>query len=125
MTVTVSGPLFDGRAEAAVEDFCDDARTEVGEAGLDIWHSILGAQIRERTGMYESQMQVEDQGFATVIHDGDWIYGPWLEGTGSMNAPVTIFPGYGSADSATEVLNGGEAELIAERVLKRHLPRMN
>ncbi|PRY35343.1 hypothetical protein [Umezawaea tangerina] len=121
----MSGPLFDGRAELAMEDVVDDSRTEAGEAGLNVWHSILGGHIRERTGAYESRMVSEDQGFATVDHDHGSLYGPWLEGTGSQNAPVTVFPGYGSADQATGVLNSGEAEHVAEQVLRRHLPRMN
>jgi hypothetical protein len=125
MTVTCSGPLWDGAADAAVEDVCDDIKTEVGDTGLDILESVLTASIRVNTGLYLSQLVSEDRGWETVINDGDWIYGPWLEGTGSRNAPVTRFGGYHSAVETTGVLNGGVAEAIAETVLKRHLPRMN
>jgi hypothetical protein len=121
----MSGPLFDGRAALAMDHVIDDIRHDVGERGLNIWESVLQGNAREWTGAYGSHMVSEDQGYATVVNDGRSLYGPWLEGTGSMNLPVTRFPGYGSASTATEMLDGGEAELVAEVVVRRHLPRMN
>jgi hypothetical protein len=42
-----------------------------------------------------------------VVSDGGWsgpVYGPWLEGIGSRNAPVTRFRGYHAFRKASEAL---------------------
>jgi hypothetical protein len=52
------------------------------------------------------------------VHDDGVIYGPWLEGTGSRNAPVTRFPGYGSFRRASQQLDR-EIGGIADRILTR------
>lgn len=124
MGVTVSGPLWDGRADAAVDDCLDEIRHDVGAQGLSNVHGILDARIRNATPYYETQLISQDFGDETVVHDRGVIYGPWLEGVGSRNSPRTIFPGYFAHKLATQALNKGQAKAIATRVVARHIPRM-
>lgn len=46
------------------------------------------------TGFYSRHIENRDLGDHHLIHDSGVIYGPWLEGIGSRNYPVTRFPGY-------------------------------
>lgn len=124
MGVDVSGPLFDGRADKAVDDFLVDARHDVGGQGLAYVHTILDRWIREPTPYYETQLIVEDVAADTVVHDREIIYGPWLEGIGKKNR-TTRFKGYHAFRLATQLLNRGRARALAERALTQHLPEMN
>ncbi len=63
-------------------------------------HTTLNAMIRRPTPYYETQIVTERQGNDLVVHDSGVIYGPWLEGTGSRNAPETSFAGYGAFGKA-------------------------
>lgn len=121
--VRVSGPVFDGRAAAAVEAYLDDAKYQVAAQGSSDVHRNLDASIRHPTPYYETQIQTERQGNDVVVNDRGIIYGPWLEGVGSRNA-TTRFKGYFSFRRATQQLRG-EAPGIAERVLDRYIGRMN
>lgn len=120
--VSSSGPLFDGRAEAAVVAFLDEAKQEVGSQGLADVHQLLDASIRHPTPYYETQILVERQANDVVVHDRGIIYGPWLEGVGSRNR-TTRFKGYFSFRRARQSLEG-KVPGIAERVLQRYLGRM-
>lgn len=120
--VSSSGPLFDGRAEAAVVAFLDEAKQEVGNQGLADVHQLLDASIRHPTPYYETQILVERQANDVVVHDRGIIYGPWLEGVGSRNR-TTRFKGYFSFRRAKQALEG-KVPGIAERVLQRYLGRM-
>lgn len=124
ITIEVSshGPIFDGRAQAAVTEFLDEAKQEVGNQGFADVHQLLDASIRHPTPYYETQILVERQGDDVVVHDRGVIYGPWLEGVGSRNR-TTRFKGYFSFRRARQALEG-KAPAIAERVLQRYLPRM-
>ena len=48
------------------------------------------------------------------------IYGPWLEGTGSRNYPVTRFKGYRNWRRVTQMLEKA-AKPIAEKSIREHL----
>ncbi len=123
MDVHVSGPLFDGRADAAVTAFLDDAKQAVAGQGSSNVHRNLDTSIRHPTPYYETQIMVERQGNDVVVHDRGVIYGPWLEGVGSRNRS-TRFRGYFSFRRATQALRK-QAPAIVERVLRRYLGRMN
>jgi hypothetical protein len=60
----------------------------------------------------------------TAIVDGDVVYGPWLEGVGSRNSPVTRFAGYHTFRKAGQKLNG-EAGVIANVVIKPYIGEIN
>lgn len=122
--VNVSGPLFDGRAAEAVRDFCEAAKDDIAQQGRADWMRELNANLRHPTPRYELQINVRTEGNARVVNDRRSVYGPWLEGTGSRNSPVTRFPGYRSADTATADLKE-QATGLAERLLEeKYLRRM-
>lgn len=119
--VEVSGPLFDGRTQAALQAGMADAVWEVAKVG----RGMLGVEyiktFKHPTGYYESKTEadrVSDE--LAVIHDNDVIYGPWLEGTGSRNYPVTRFKGYHNWRTVAQLLEKA-AKPIAEKVISRHL----
>lgn len=104
VTVEIEGPLFDGRAEAALKRFEETAKRDVADAGLEMWQSGLVASFQHETGAYIESTRVVPVGSWQQIEDGMSLYGPWLEGTGSRNFPVTAFPGYHQARSTTQML---------------------
>lgn len=122
--VRVSGPLFDGRADAALREFLQDVPYQVGSQGLSYWQENLDSSIRHPTPYYETQVNVAREGDAVVVNDRGVIYGPWLEGVGSRNSPVTRFPGYRALRRAYQELLGKVPE-IAERTLAKYVKRMN
>lgn len=116
------GPLFDGRADRAVDAFLDDAKKEVAEQGRNDVRMNLDRVLRRPTGRYRSGIVTELQANDWVVHDGGIIYGPWLEGVGSRNR-TTRFKGYFTFRRTAQALRG-KATGTAETVLRRYLPRM-
>jgi hypothetical protein len=128
ITVDVSehGPVFDGRAQAAVSAFLREAVEEVSRTGKNMVLARLGAVLRDPTPYYETRIRYEMAGaYLGRINDGPstFIYGPWLEGTGSRNA-TTRFKGYHTFRIICAELNAGRAQAVAERVLVGYLARM-
>ncbi|MEU6397875.1 hypothetical protein ABZ867_12945 [Streptomyces cinnamoneus] len=122
--ITVSGPLFDGRAAAAFAEYTDEAREQIAEFAEEHVLSLMGMAFRHPTGYYESHVMTE-RASADVsrVHDSGVVYGPWLEGVGSRNSPVTRFPGYFHW-RRTKALLVQVAPVMAERLLQRYLPRV-
>ncbi len=123
ITVTVSGPFFDGRATQRVDAFLRDATAEVAQQGLADVHQLLDLSIREPTPYYETQIMTQRVLDDMVVHDRGIIYGPWLEGVSERNR-TTRFKGYHSFRRATEGLRGKVAALIRP-ILDRHVRGMN
>lgn len=123
--VTVSGPMFDGRAAAAYDAFEIAAAAAVGDMAYMEVRAELARNLRNPTGFYESRV-IHDRASASGdgrVHDSDVIYGPWLEGTGSRNSPVTRFAGYRSFRSACQRADTRAVD-VAQRVLDGYLARM-
>lgn len=116
------GPMFDGRAAAAVNAFCDEAEAEIGQHGVNVIRTELGAVLKHPTGHYQSQIQTDMSGPDTLIHDGGVVYGPWLEGVGSRNR-TTRFKGYSTFRRMVAKIQT-EAVPVAQRVLPKFLRRM-
>jgi hypothetical protein len=93
-TVTVHGPFFDGRGKAAVRDFCDDWEREYAEKTEDAVRTTGQGMFKHSTGNWSRHIATRGEGGHQDVHDSNIIYGPWLEGTGSRNAPKTRFKGY-------------------------------
>jgi glutamate-1-semialdehyde aminotransferase len=95
LMVHKQGPLVEGHAEPIVEKLLAGA---VAEGASYTMHEVLmqlGEVLQHPTGYYESQVRAERvTNDLWSVNDGGVIYGPWLEGTGSRNAPVTRFAGY-------------------------------
>lgn len=135
--IDTSGPVFDGRWSGIIHDYQEAATWEVGQQAYADVHGILDASIRNPTPYYETQITqqrggieglegVESDVTPVVVHDRGVIYGHWLEGDGSRNAPVTSFRGYGAFGKTARALNlaNGQTVQLAEAVLQRYLPRL-
>lgn len=120
--VNASGPMFDGRAQRAAGDYVDDVRYAVAVRAEELVHARLQAVLKHPTGYYESRISVRRSGNTYEVHDSGIVYGPWLEGTGSRNAPVTRFRGYATF-RRTKALVDRQANGIAQRLLDRYRAR--
>lgn len=122
--VDVSGPVFDGRAATAAAEACDEAREDVAEFAEAYVLSEMGKVFRQPTGYYESQVETERVSADTSrVHDNGVVYGPWLEGVGSRNFPVTRFKGYQHWQRTKQLVHL-RGPLIAEQAVARAMPRM-
>jgi hypothetical protein len=123
--VTAAGPLFDGRAQTAVARYVDDARDTIAARGEELVLAELGMVLRHPTGYYEGEITTDRVAADTDrVSDGGVVYGPWLEGTGSRNAPVTRFSGYGHWRRTKETLADEAPGIAAQLLQARYLPEM-
>jgi hypothetical protein len=118
--ITARGPIFDGRAEIALKDFVADSQQHVAQKGAALVRNNLHSVLRHPTGYYESNVHAE----GNIIDDGGVIYGPWLEGVGSRNSPVTRFPGYFTFRRTTQQLQRLSVVWSNEFLRTRYLRRM-
>ena len=121
--LTMTGPMFDGQAVAAVEDFATHVAEEVGHQGLQIVQKFLHGSLQHPTGHYMGALKVDKLGEDAIVTDGGIVYGPWLEGTSSRNNS-TKFAGYASFRKAAQQLES-KVEPIGEAALQPYLERMN
>lgn len=119
--VTITGPLFDGRAQAAMTAFLDEADQEIGQQVVDDVRRIVGGSARHSSGYYENRVHTERRG-DLVATDGGVIYGPWLEGVSRRNRSSS-FKGFHAFRRARQAAER-QAPAIAERVLGKYLGRM-
>lgn len=127
--VTLHGPVFDGRAADWSDRMVRDMRRTVADQALVEWETDLEASIRHSTPVYQLYPHVVEHDLDTVVNDGwgvtnDLPYGPWLEGVGSRNAPVTRFPGYHALRSAFESVKG-QVHDLCEPVAEQYVERVN
>ena len=120
--VTMNGPVFDGRADAALKGFVDDAEAAVAAQAYSDVMTNLNASIKHPTPYYETQITVTKTAGGRVVHDRGIVYGPWLEGVSSRNAS-TRFKGYHSFAKARAALEA-KAPRIVEHVLRKWLRQM-
>lgn len=120
MTIEIdtSGPMFNGQAAAIVARMAGDCQREVAHAAEETWQAFMDATFRHPTGFYQSHVNIATRGQDLVVNDRGVIYGPWLEGVGSRNSPVTRFPGYFNRRRAEQHINGQVAALCEPIVAK-------
>lgn len=118
MTVTMTGPLFDGRAEPLVEHFLTDTEEDIAQEGENRVHARLGQVLRHPTGHYESRVQTDRSVGDISITDSGIVYGPWLEGVSRRNQ-TTSFKGY-----HTFRIVGQQLDADAGRMLQQRMPRL-
>lgn len=123
VTVEVRGPIFDGRAQLAVREYTRQVELDVAHQGYSDVMGILNREIKHPTPYYETQVTVERQVNSAVVTDRGVIYGNWLEGTGSRNAPVTSFRGYHAFRRGAQQLRG-QVPAIAQATLRHYADRM-
>lgn len=123
VNANASGPWASGRAGRALHDYSDNVEYQVARKGEQMVNARLRQVLRHPTGYYQSKISVDrTSGGRYKVHDGGVIYGPWLEGTGSRNYPVTRFRGY-STFRRTKGLLDRQAPQIARELLARYRSR--
>lgn len=127
--VIKTGPLFDSRATGWSREMTEEIRQAIGDFLLDTWVSAMDASFRFNGHVYESTARVVERDGATVVNDGwgetnELEYGPWLEGIGSRNSPVTKFPGYHSLRTAA-VATERQIPQIAQPIVDEYVERIN
>lgn len=122
--VHVSGPMFDVRAQVMVDHMLTEVLQEVGDYALFQWRMNLEDSWREPTGAYLSRTNLARRENDLVTNDHGSVYGPWLEGTGSRNAPVTRFKGYAAARRATVTVDR-KAKQLAQPYVDKWVGRIN
>lgn len=126
-TVEFSGPYFDERYDQLCDELDHDLEDTVAQQAMADWHRNLDTSLRFPTGFYESHISMRSSPSAsggTVVTDLGVIYGHWLEGDGSRNAPKTRFPGYWSARRATAQVSAKVGDL-ARQPVDRFLEKVN
>lgn len=91
--ITLSGPLFDGRAEEAMGQLGDTVMDRVADYAVDEIRSDVRFLAERRTGNYEQNVVVYRTADSRIVSDSWIVYGPWLEGVANRNA-TTTFKGY-------------------------------
>lgn len=120
--IVISGPLFNGEAAAAVQDFCDALEYELGDEGVRLIHEHLRTVLRHPTGNYDRHIRDRSTTRGQAITDSRMVYGPWLEGTGERNRS-TRFKGYSTFRIAAGQLDR-QAVYYAERIATPYVHRM-
>lgn len=119
----VHGPISSGQMIRDAAMYSHDVAEEIAETAEETWVRNLQGSIRVPTPYYWTRIDHREiTPTLYEVHDHDIVYGPWLEGTGSRNAPDSIFPGYWSQARAKEEVKrrrGG----IARRILRGYRGR--
>ena len=126
--VTTQGPLFTGKAANLMGKAMNSAIREVVQKGeqrlaeqlrprpAGVYLSVSQAQPgKASTGNYRRNISSEFKNQSAMIHDNDVVYGPWLEGVSSRNAPTTRFKGYGQFRATATYL-----QKIAKSIFESH-----
>lgn len=154
ITVTTSGPIFDGRAPGIVQDFCRAAEDHIGDIGVNRIRVYLPTQymylgnnggdpkhnpVPSDAGYLAEHIQWErDTPSSINVNDGGYpavIYGPWIEGIAPGNEYFGVvgrtkrglpprFPGYHAFQKIYEQLDVEAADL-AQEVLPPYLVALN
>ena len=121
-TTVVRGPLFDGRAERAIQAYLYDVNDDIAREYRDAVVGELRRVVRHPTPYYWTKITADRDGATAVVHDQGVVYGPWLAGVGSRNA-TSRFKGYAHWRIAGQLVRR-RVPGIMQRLLRRSLPRM-
>jgi hypothetical protein len=124
--VIVTGRFFDvAAADADVKEAMVEINETIAHEVFDVWNDYLATSFQYQTGEYLSGNRVEPREDTWVVHDDiDKPYGPWLEGVGSRNAPVTSFEGYHALARAHANVNS-HAEETARFAVDELVAKLN
>lgn len=122
--VVKTGPFFDGRAAQQLDHACEDIERRVATFGASIIRTELHKVLKVETPYYRLQNEARRIQDGWEIWDRDVIYGPWLEGVGSRNYPVTRFRGYATYRRKFQEIDR-RAGVIANVVMREWIPGMN
>lgn len=93
ISVTQRGPMFDGRADAAAKDACEDSSRAIAMQGSAMVRARQNVTFKTQTPYYRTHTQARKTMDGWRIVGPAVAYGHWLEGTGSRNR-TTRFKGY-------------------------------
>lgn len=122
VNTTRTGPFRDGRFQRAASQYSDALEYAVAEHGEKLVKARLNQVLRKQTPYYRTRITVERGRGGYVVTDQGVIYGPWLEGTGSRNHPVTRFRGYQTFRRVKPIVDR-DANRIAIQLLNRYQAR--
>lgn len=111
--IDTRGPLTDGRANMIMRRYADAVENRTADEAYNLVRFYLDANLKNPTPYYELQVRIDRSGGNPRVTDGGVIYGPWLEGEGSRNAPVTRFAGYHTFRTVAQIIDR-DAERIAD-----------
>ena len=120
--VTVSGPLFDGRAATAARELCDQIEYTVAWQAYAEARQVMDASFRHPTPYYEVQVTVQPRGEEMVVHDRGIAYRPWLV-AGARNRP-SRYHGYDMYRRATAAVMP-QVDRLVQSIIPPFLRRMN
>lgn len=120
--VTASGPLFDGRAEKAINEAETDWAKNLATIGASMVRTNLNAVLRKQTPYYRTRVEAQPDMPGWKITDNGVIYGHWLEGTGSRNR-TTRFKGYFTFRRTVQQINA-RAVSVGQQVVARYMGRI-
>ena len=126
-SVTVSGPFFDQAERTRLaRQWEHEAATQLAEKGSALIKDTLNASIRHPTMPDYGGRRVRTSvaSGTAEIYDSNVIYGPWLEGQGTRNSPVTRFPGYWSFRRSFQQINAN-AEAWSYQAIEHYLNELN
>lgn len=139
-----TGPLFDGRAMAALDEGTGAARHEAARRGVQLTIAAFTASIRADHGGMQRSITTTDSSRTystrsgrttyslpvpvtdlseTVVTTDLATYGPWLEGASSRNE-TTRFPGYHGFRRAGQELDRIAGD-VADGAIRPYVDRMN
>lgn len=124
-SLNVSGPIADGMAERALDDFRRDARQAIADRGVELLKAFPMDKTGRARGGFQANLRTVTRGAAVAIPGPNIkgvVWSPWLEGTSRRNRS-TKFGGYHLFRKTADQL-GDEAGAIAERELQKYLPKM-
>lgn len=116
--IVKTGRFWDATAaDAETRAAVDDVGREVALDATRNWNLLLESRIRINQYRYMSGNRIEPRDGSWVVHDDiAKPYGPWLEGVGSRNAPVTRFEGYHALRDAAEIADRNATAIGNERI---------
>lgn len=124
-SVKVIGKVFDGRMQLVLSSGMRAAADSVAGYAEELLQARFSQVFVNPTGAYQARINVRGVNqYAYSVNDDDCVYGPWLEGTGSRNSPVTKFKGYSTFRKVSEELQGVAVD-IAEPIIDLAISEIN
>lgn len=123
--VTASGPIFDGRAEHALDEWVSSTTKAIADEGVSMLRAFPMDKSGRAHGGFQANLHVLQRGPdavipAPTIRGVTW--GPWLEGTSSRNQS-TGFGGYHLFRKTAAALRKKAPE-IAQAELDKVMPQI-
>jgi len=121
----VTGPISDGRADRALQDWAEATAKALGDEGVKLLAEFPMNKTGRARGGFQANLKVLQDGPearipAPMVKGVTW--GPWLEGTSSRNSS-TRFKGYHLFRKTRQELDKRAPE-IGQRELDKILPRL-